>query len=212
MDIFTNVKVIIFDWSGVISYDQILIHAANNIIRARYNLPLQGFEEWLSVSHGNVIELLKAYGVKLDQEAAFHLHVETIALAHKEGHRAHVYPGAADFLELMAERHRVAVISSHPMQFLTQEAQEYGVTPHIETLRGSVPHKARAIQRFLEQNGLSNREVVYVGDTTSDIRHAREADVSIVSITGGYHTREALQKAAPDLLIDSLAELQPYLC
>ena len=66
-----------------------------------------------------------------------------------------------------------------------------------------------AMQRFGITDGL---EVVKVGDSIIDIEEGINAGCSItVGVTTGAHTREQLQSANPNYIIDNLIELLPLL-
>ncbi|MCL3998891.1 HAD family hydrolase [Streptomyces lavenduligriseus] len=51
---------------------------------------------------------------------------------------------------------------------------------------------------------------VYVGDTGSDIRHARAAGLTPVAVAYGYASREDLTAAGPDQLLDTPADLAAW--
>ena len=42
----------------------------------------------------------------------------------------------------------------------------------------------------------------YIGDTSGDIKEARQAEVKTVAVTWGWHSREMFDKVKPDYLID----------
>jgi phosphoglycolate phosphatase len=52
---------------------------------------------------------------------------------------------------------------------------------------------------------------VYVGDTTTDIESGRVAGCTTIGVTSGPHSREQLQTAGADVVIDALSELPPWL-
>ncbi|MDN3260827.1 HAD hydrolase-like protein [Streptomyces sp. CSDS2] len=51
---------------------------------------------------------------------------------------------------------------------------------------------------------------VYVGDTGSDVRHARAAGLTPVAVAYGYASREDLTAAGPDHLLDTPADLAAW--
>lgn len=65
----------------------------------------------------------------------------------------------------------------------------------------------------MERFGISNpAELIKVGDSTIDIEEGRNAGCSFnIGITTGAHTREQLQLANPDFILDNLLELIPVL-
>jgi HAD superfamily hydrolase (TIGR01549 family) len=48
---------------------------------------------------------------------------------------------------------------------------------------------------------------IYVGDSTYDIRAAKEAKVLVAAVLGGVHSAERLMKESPDIVMNSLGEM-----
>ncbi len=63
-----------------------------------------------------------------------------------------------------------------------------------------IPDKAEAIRRTPEA-------VALVGDTAADVEAARAAGVRAIAVTWGYDSRADLEKARPDALVTTVAEL-----
>ena len=59
----------------------------------------------------------------------------------------------------------------------------------------------------MEFCGAVPSETVMVGDSSIDIEAGKAAGVTTCAVTGGYHSREQLIAAVPDLIIDNLLEL-----
>jgi len=66
--------------------------------------------------------------------------------------------------------------------------------------RGKIAH---AVERFQ----MEMDSTYYVGDTTGDIKEAKMAGVRTIAVTWGWHSREKLEVARPDYLIDTPEEL-----
>jgi len=64
------------------------------------------------------------------------------------------------------------------------------------------------IFNILGQIALDPEEVVFVGDSPSDIESGVNAGVKTVGITTGFFSREALQEAGADVTIDRLNQLE----
>ncbi len=58
----------------------------------------------------------------------------------------------------------------------------------------------------LARLGVAAPESAYVGDSPEDVEMARAAGAYAIGIPGGFPNREALGTAAPDLLVESLAD------
>ncbi len=49
-------------------------------------------------------------------------------------------------------------------------------------------------------------DAIYIGDSTYDIRAAKEAKVLVAAVLGGVHDAERLMKESPDMVMSSLGE------
>lgn len=55
---------------------------------------------------------------------------------------------------------------------------------------------------------VSPSDAIYIGDSTYDIRAAKEAKVLVATVIGGVHGAEKLMKESPDILISGLDEFR----
>jgi phosphoglycolate phosphatase len=60
------------------------------------------------------------------------------------------------------------------------------------------------------RGGIEPQELVYVGDSRTDIVAARAAGCRAVAVTYGYHDARSLEEMHPDELIDNLAEIAAF--
>ncbi len=67
--------------------------------------------------------------------------------------------------------------------------------------------KDKGLKKVLENNRLSAKETIYVGDEVRDIEACKEVGVKIIAVTWGFNTKEILKKNNPDYLIDSPKEI-----
>lgn len=76
-----------------------------------------------------------------------------------------------------------------------------------ETLGHGRPHPAM-VYAAMEATGVTDpRGVVKVGDTVVDVEEGKAAGCLTISVLSGTQGREALERAHPDLLLQSVAEL-----
>lgn len=64
------------------------------------------------------------------------------------------------------------------------------------------PHP-NPLLKCLEELKLNKEEVIYIGDTISDIKASKSAGIKIGSVTWGWSFREELEKAKPDWIVKS---------
>lgn len=62
-------------------------------------------------------------------------------------------------------------------------------------------------ERVLELTGMQKEDALLVGDTTHDIEMGKRAGIKTCAVTYGVHSREALEKAKPDFMVDKAEEI-----
>ncbi len=64
------------------------------------------------------------------------------------------------------------------------------------------------ITAALREMGMGEREVLYVGDSPTDIMASRAAGIRIASVATGHYEVEALRQLGPDFVLGSLSDLE----
>ena len=63
-----------------------------------------------------------------------------------------------------------------------------------------------AVAELAEQGDADPARIWVVGDTTHDIRCARAIGAQVLAVTTGVASRDELEQAEPDLLLDDMTE------
>lgn len=204
----SNISLILFDWSGVISDDRPPVYEANMRLLQKYGVTPISFEEWLPRTRLSAVEFLADHGISGDENILAEEYRLIYTKVRSEGIHPRVYADARSSVSrLISMGKRLKVISSHPEQNLRQEAKEYGLEGSFEGFLGDQRDKTLAINATIEEMKMLAETVLYVGDTIYDIQAAKKAGVHSAGIASGYHVKERLIKENPDLLVDSLTEL-----
>ena len=74
----------------------------------------------------------------------------------------------------------------------------------------SKPHPQMLLE-LMEEFGLSNEDLLMIGDTTHDLNMAANAKVDAVGVTYGAHDRQTLLNCTPQFLANSVDELSNWL-
>lgn len=207
MSLLHPISTLISDWSGVLSDDRPPVYEANmRGIEARGKMRLS-VEEWLATAQLGAREFFVSQGITEDPEKLFDEYKKTLDSLRENGLAPTAYPDALAFLQAVSKRMRIIVLSAHPGSLLHAEAAEYGFEPYIAMFVGNLRYKVAAIENIVA-NEKDRKSFAYMGDTVFDVQAAKEAGVQSIGITTGYHSRERLAQEQPDVLADSLAELQ----
>ena len=68
--------------------------------------------------------------------------------------------------------------------------------------------KSRLLKKLMKAKTIPHNDPIYVGDEIRDIEAAKKAGIKVIGVSWGYNTRNALQKAHPDHIVERPEELQ----
>jgi phosphoglycolate phosphatase len=128
--------------------------------------------------------------------------------------RTDLYPGIAGLLDELVRRDvRRAILSNKPHEFTTVMAERYfgrwGFDPVLGARDGvpSKPDPATALE-ICSRWQLDPQEVLYAGDTNTDMQTARRGGMFALGVLWGFRTRQELEEngaqsviAAPEQML-----------
>jgi pyrophosphatase PpaX len=159
-------------------------------------------EQMRALDSSRVDELVQSY-----REHNEPLHADLRACAGVEGMLA----------RLDAEGRRLGIVTAKRRATIRLAFDVLPIEAYFDVVVGSddttrqKPHP-EPILRALELLEARPEEAAYVGDSPFDVRSAKAAGVGAIAVTwGGIHTRERLEREAPDAIFDSCEELLGHL-
>jgi HAD superfamily hydrolase (TIGR01549 family) len=123
--------------------------------------------------------------------------------------------GAADAVASLADRFALAVVTSRGRRDAAAFLDRSGLAPHFRVVvtRDDVwrlkPHPA-PLRKAASALGLPVERTLLVGDMSVDMRSARRGGAIAVGVASGFSTKEELQRAGADWVLDSVRDL-PHL-
>lgn len=172
--------------------------------------------EWV----GNGVERLvkRALTGELEAEPPEALYARAFPLFERyygesNGLHSRPFPGVEEGLTGLAELGvRLACVTNKAARYTAPLLEQTGLTGYFElVLAGdSLPRKKPdplPLLHAAEAFGLAPAESLMVGDSISDVHAAREAGFAIVCVSYGYNHGMDIRDAAPDAVVDSLAEI-----
>jgi len=125
-----------------------------------------------------------------------------------------LYPGITELLEkLTGEGRKVFMATSKPTKFATIVAEHFNISRFFSRIEGaSMNHsdvqKSFMINNIIEEFGIPDKsECIMLGDRHYDIEGAKGCNISGIGCTYGYGTREELEKAGADYLVNDVYEI-----
>lgn len=199
---------ILFDFDGTLAETMMLIHEVFNRLSSVYGYRHLPEEEIEAARHLSVREFIDHIGIPLWKVPLIAVHARR--MMHESMDQVQPPKGLAEVLTTIHESR------CYVMDILTSNRRENVMTflakhrigwfDEVESTR-AILSKKRRVEKYIRRKGLDPELLYYVGDTTVDVESARHAGAKTVAVSWGLNTREALEKARPDFLVDDPAEL-----
>jgi phosphoglycolate phosphatase len=154
--------------------------------------------------------LLQSYGDdRIDEAvAAYRRHYGDIGLLGSEP-----YPGIGDSLKAMQQAGlRVYLATSKRETFASRILDHLEFATYFDGIHGSVPggaldHKPELLAHILSKHDISTSHSLMVGDRQHDISGAHAVGMRGLGVLWGYGTRDELETAGADQLVESSSDL-----
>jgi len=211
-----RVRVLIFDLDGTLIDSKLdLAHSVNAMLKHMGREPLTHEQVFSYVGRGAAALVRSALGANASDAEA-----EKGLAYFLSYYREHMldntvpYPGVREGLEML-KVYPMAVLTNKPVRFSNAILAGLGLGPYFGFVYGGNsfktkkpdPHGARVLLRDLDA---APQEALIVGDSSVDVRTARNAGTWVCGVSYGLDP-EGLRADPPDILLDSLAELPSYL-
>jgi len=204
-------KAVIFDWDGTLVDTCGLILDAHNHVRKHFDKPLWTMDNFLGAASESAREYYpKVYGERSDEaQVVLYDYVEANHLDYLEP-----MSDAQNLLELIKQSGLpMAVVSNKRHKTLLIEIEHVGYRDYFDFVIGAgVANKDKpspdplldAINALEE--GLSPQEILYVGDTETDLLTAKNTNSPFAFIQSEASRPDLIEKYAPDYNYLSISE------
>ncbi|HTS12611.1 MAG TPA: HAD-IA family hydrolase [Candidatus Limnocylindrales bacterium] len=124
------------------------------------------------------------------------------------------YPGVREGLALLAS-HPMAVLTNKPVRFSEAIIEGLGLSRYFRYVYGGNSFEKKkpdpmGVHVLLRDLACAPGEAMIIGDSDVDVHTARNSGIWACGVTYGLGV-EGLRANPPDLMLDSLVELPPYL-
>lgn len=208
-------KVIIFDFDGTLCDTR-----SNIIIAFRATMEHLGLEMRDEETCGATIGLTLRDGFKSMypdfDDAKIDYCVDTYRQIFAERRKElmpDLFPGVKETLEALRKRgHRMTIATSRLTDSLMLFMRHHGIDHYFEYAVGSdsvthhKPHPEPALKTLRELN-IAPTEAIMVGDMPVDIAMAHNAGIRAIGVDYGNATREELEAAEADWIVDSITKI-----
>ncbi|MCK6263160.1 phosphoglycolate phosphatase [Vibrio sp. ZSDE26] len=130
------------------------------------------------------------------------------------GHKlSHLYPSVKETLaELDKAGFTMALVTNKPSKFVPDVLAQHDIAKYFVDVIGgdSFPEKKpnpMALNWLLEKHELKADEMLMVGDSSNDIKAAKNANCHSFGLTYGYNHGEPISVSNPDYVADDISQL-----
>jgi len=67
--------------------------------------------------------------------------------------------------------------------------------------------KSRLLKKLMKDKTIPHKNPIYIGDEIRDVDAAKKAGITVIGVTWGYNTKNALSTSHPDHIVDKPEEL-----
>jgi HAD superfamily hydrolase (TIGR01509 family) len=205
-----NIRHVVFDFDGTVGDSYAPVTESLNHALRRFGLRELATAEvrpWVGAGLEDIFEHyagadLVAEGVRIYREKYRTIHRQGTVLM----------PGAGEMLDALDGRVTMGLCSNKLGELLRELCESLGVTQRFAVILGAgdvprmKPHPDM-LREAMRRLGATDRDTIYVGDTTIDAEFAAACGVPCVLVLGGSGTREELAAAKPVALLDHIAGL-----
>lgn len=202
-------KLLLFDHDGVIADSFPQSAKAVIAVSKKYKLPIYTPEQVKKMFNHNFFESMKSLGMSEQQSHDFMNDEfwDTVI------HTVNPFKNMDKVIERLSRKHTLVVITSAGIEWAESVYKRYNMTNYFADIvsRESGLGKVVKIQNAMKKYKFPKEQTYYIGDTMGDVAEGKKAGVRTVGVTWGFHTKEAIQKANPDYVVDTTKELEDLL-
>jgi len=207
----TEILAVLFDFDGTLGDSYEAIAASVNHVRQHHGLPPLSTDQVKQFVGYGLHYLLKHTVPTGDLEQNARLYRAHHPSVMRQGTK--LLPGAKTTLESLKRMgKRVAVCSNKPGQYTKELIQSLGISHLVDTVvcPEDVAEPKPAPDMLLEavsRLAVPKNQCVYVGDMRLDIEAARKAGLAVWIIPTGSESKEVIDQAKPDRMLETLTEI-----
>jgi len=120
--------------------------------------------------------------------------------------------GISQLIEKLSKKYTLGILTSNNVEtveeFLDLHDLKHFKWIHSET---SMFGKDKALRKRLKIQGLTHKEVLYIGDELRDITSCKKVGIDVVSVTWGLNSHTLLESARPTYIVAEPVEIEKLL-
>lgn len=208
-------KLVIFDFDGTLfdSVDDVVI--CFNEALSMHNFPTLTKKEYLEVLGGNIDEVVSLILKDRNSKENMELIKETYGELYSNSDKRNTlpFPNSGDVLRKLQERNIfIAINSNRSTDSIKYFVNEFFSDIDFVLIEGHNPEYPSkpspiGVENIVKKAGVSLDEAIYVGDSKTDIKTAKNAKIDCILVSWGYGSENDLKDDSVLEVIDDIDQL-----
>ena len=208
-------KLVIFDFDGTLfdSVDDVVI--CFNEALSMHNFPTLTKKEYLEVLGGNIDEVVSLILKDRNSKENMELIKETYGELYSNSDKRNTLPflNSGDVLRKLQERNIfIAINSNRSTDSIKYFVNEFFSDIDFVLIEGHNPEYPSkpspiGVENIVKKAGVSLDEAIYVGDSKTDIKTAKNAKIDCILVSWGYGSENDLKDDSVLEVIDDINQL-----
>jgi len=199
-------KLLLFDFDGVIVDSIAFYEELTRLYSEEIGFTIaETREDFLSLYDDNFYLSLRKQGIDLDALGK----ASKVVAPKLDYDKIRPFEELFPVLEAFSRDNVLLIVSSNSGTTIERILSKYECYRCFRDILGAdfMVSKVDKIAHAMKEWEKDTAHTYFITDTTGDIREAQEAGVVTVAVTWGWHSRERLERTAPDHIIERPAEL-----
>jgi len=202
----TSIKLVIFDWSGVICDDFERVYQTDMKLLNSFGIKSMSVKKYRNEYEFPYMKMYRKWGIKASKREVnkrYETLYDSIDIETKPT------PGAKETLSWLNKKGiKVAVLSSKIRKNIIKEAKRFEILEYFSLIVGDVHDKKKVIKKIIKHFGVSSKETMFVGDTEYDVITGKKVGAYTAVTVFGFRNKSDLVKSNPDFILKTLDDLK----
>ncbi|MFX1366378.1 MAG: HAD family hydrolase [Promethearchaeota archaeon] len=123
-----------------------------------------------------------------------------------------IYEGIDTLISKLAKSKKLAILTNNKSEYAEEILAKFDLSDFFNTIIGfndvsEVKPSPEGILKIVNKWKLKPKEVIFIGDMTTDIDAGKAADVTMICVESGLAQEQTLKEHQPDILVNNTDQL-----
>ncbi len=205
-------RLIVFDWDGTLADSVPNIISCKKAVALKHNLSIPSNEIIKAVLGLPFAEAMSISFPAAPKALANILQKDYQNLMKSAFYNSPLFPDAKSTLIALKSRgFKIGLATAKHKEELSIALEYHALQDFFDAIACGNEHPGKPdpamLNKLMKQCNASTNDTLFIGDTTTDIRFAQNADVKVIAVSYGAHDKEKLLLSKPDELVDNLSQI-----